>query len=105
MELSGSERFLDSDGELLAAYHDLWKAWIPFSFVRRSWPGETLAMMRTFLYLTRIPQKFDIAPPSSGRIPNVDPRLNLPGFGVASITQLRTCVIKIVTFKGGHLMC
>ena len=24
--------------------------------------------------------------------------------GVASITQLRTCVIKIVTFKGGHLM-
>ena len=24
--------------------------------------------------------------------------------GVAPITQLRTCVIKIVTFKGGHLM-
>ena len=25
--------------------------------------------------------------------------------GVALITQLRTCVIKIVTYKGGHLMC
>ena len=24
--------------------------------------------------------------------------------GVAPITQLRTCVIKVVTFKGGHLM-
>ena len=24
--------------------------------------------------------------------------------GVAPITQLRTCVIKIATFKGGHLM-
>ena len=24
--------------------------------------------------------------------------------GVALITQLRTCVIKIVIFKGGHLM-
>ena len=27
-----------------------------------------------------------------------------PNIGVALITQLRTCVIKIVTFKGGHLM-
>ena len=27
-----------------------------------------------------------------------------PCIGVATITQLRTCVIKIVTFKGGHLM-
>ena len=25
--------------------------------------------------------------------------------GVAQIKKLRTCVIKIVTFKGGHLMC
>ena len=24
--------------------------------------------------------------------------------GVAPITQLHTCIIKIVTFKGGHLM-
>ena len=70
-----------------------------------SCPCETLAMMRTFLYLTRILQEFDIALPSSGRIPNVDPRLYLPGIGVAPITQLHMCVIKIVTFKGGHLMC
>ena len=28
----------------------------------------------------------------------------LKAIGVAPIMQLRTCVIKIVTFKGGHLM-
>ena len=68
------ERFLDSNGELLAADHDLRKAWIPFSLGRRACPGETLAMSRTFLYLTRILQEFDITPASSGCIPNVDPR-------------------------------
>ena len=73
------ERFLDSNGELLPADHDLRKAWIPFSLGRRSCPGETLAMTRTFLYLTRILQEFDITPPSSGCIPNVDPRCYPPG--------------------------
>ena len=29
---------------------------------------------------------------------------NYPDIGVAPITPLRTCVIKIVTFKGDHLM-
>ena len=72
------ERFLDSNGELLPADHDLRKAWIPFSLGRRSCPGETLAMTRTFLYLTRILQEFDITPPSSGCIPNVDPRFYPP---------------------------
>ena len=69
------ERFLDSNRELLAADHDLRKAWIPFSLGRRACPGEELALTRTFLYLTRILQEFDITPPSSGHIPNVDPRL------------------------------
>ena len=73
------ERFLDSNGELLAADHDLRKAWIPFSLGRRACPGETLAISRTFLYLTRILQEFDITPPSSGCIPNVDPRRYPPG--------------------------
>ena len=72
------ERFLDSNGELLPADHDLRKAWIPFSLGRRSCPGETLAMTRTFLYLTRILQEFDITPASSGCISNVDPRFYPP---------------------------
>ena len=28
----------------------------------------------------------------------------IPAIGIAHITQLRTCVIKIVTFMGAHLM-
>ena len=68
------ERFLDSNGELLPADHVLRKAWIPFSLGRRSCPDETLAMTRTFLYLTRILQEFYITPASSMCIPNVDAR-------------------------------
>ena len=73
------ERFLESNGELLPADHDLRKAWVPFSFGRRACPGETLAMSRSFLYLTRILQEFNITPPSSGCKPNVDPRCYPPG--------------------------
>ena len=73
------ERFLDSSGELLSPDHNLRKAWVPFSIGRRICPGETLAMTRTFLYLTSILQKFEINPPSSGCIPNVDPRCYASG--------------------------
>ena len=73
------ERFLDATGELLPADHELRQACIPFSIGRRACPGKTLAMTRTFLYLTRILQEFDIRPPSSGHLPNVDPRCYSPG--------------------------
>ena len=71
--------FDQSNEELLAADHDLRKTCIPFSLGSRACPGETLAMTRTFLNLTRILQEFDITPASSGCIPNVDPRCYLPG--------------------------
>ena len=73
------ERFLDSSGEVLSADHNLRKAWVPFSMGRRTCPGETLAMTRTFLYLASILQKFELKPPSSGTIPTVDPRCYAPG--------------------------
>ena len=76
------ERFLNSSGELLSADHDLRKAWVPFSIGRRSCPGETLAMTRTFFYLANILQKFELKPPSSGRVPNVDPRCYAPGLAI-----------------------
>ena len=76
------ERFLNSSGELLSADHDLRKAWVPFSIGRRACPGETLAMSRTFLYLASILQKFELKPPSSGRVPNVDPRCYAPGITI-----------------------
>ena len=68
------ERFLEATGELLPADHELRQAWIPFCLGRRACAGQTLAMTRTFLYLTRIVQEFDIKPLSSGCIPNTDPR-------------------------------
>ena len=73
------ERFLDATGELLPADHELRQACIPFSIGRRACPGKTLAMTRTFLYLTRILQEFDIESPSTGHVPNVDPRCYSPG--------------------------
>ena len=73
------ERFIDATGELLPTDHELRQACIPFSIGRRACPGKTLAMTRTFLYLTRILQDFDIKPPSSGQVPNVDPRCYSPG--------------------------
>ena len=73
------ERWLDSNGELLSHDHDLRKAWVAFSIGRRACPGETLAETRIFLYLTNVLQKFEIEPPSSERIPNVDPRSYAPG--------------------------
>ena len=86
------ERFLDSDGELLQADHDLRKAWVPFSLGRRVCPGETLAMTRTFLYLTRVLQEFDITPPASGCIPNVDPRC----YPVSAILRVEEYLCKLV---------
>ena len=73
------ERFLDATGELLPTDHELRQACILFSIGRRACPGKTLAMTRTFLYLTRILQEFDIEPPSSGYVPNDDPRCYSPG--------------------------
>ena len=72
------ERFLDASGQLLPPDHELRQAWVPFSLGRRACPGETLAMTRTFLYLTRILQAFEIQPSSSDCIPNVDPRCYKP---------------------------
>ena len=74
------ERFLDASGQLLPPEHELRQAWVPFSLGRRACPGETLAMTRTFLYLTRILQAFEIKPSSSDCIPNVDPRCYKPHF-------------------------
>ena len=91
------ERFLDSNWELLPADHDLRKAWILFSLGRRSCPGETLALTRTFLYLTRILQEFDITPPSSGCIPNVDPRFYPPS-AVLRIEEYRCKLVPRCTY-------
>ena len=81
------ERFLDATGELLPSDHELRQACIPFSLGRRGCPGKTIANTISFLYLTRIIQEFDIKPPSSGHVPNVDPRCYSSG-----------CIIQIADY-------
>ena len=73
------ERFLDREGRLLPAEHELRQAVVTFSFGRRSCPGATLAKTRLFLYITRIFQEFDLRPASTNKLPNTDPRFYKPG--------------------------
>ena len=68
------ERFLDSRGQLVPPDHQLRQSVVLFSFGKRACPGETLAKARIFLYITRLLQVFELHPPSSGRLPNTDPR-------------------------------
>ena len=68
------ERFLDSYGQLVPPDHQLRQCVVLFSFGKRACPGETLAKARLFLYITRLLQVFDLHPPSSGQLPNTDPR-------------------------------
>ena len=72
------ERFLDCDGHLVPPDHPTRQNFVLFSFGKRSCPGETLALARMFLYITRLLQKFDFYPPSSGKLPDTDPRLVKP---------------------------
>ena len=73
------ERFLDNEGRLLPAEHELRQAVVTFSFGRRACPGATLAKTRLFLYITRILQEFDLRPASTNKLPNTDPRFYNPG--------------------------
>ena len=68
------ERFLYSRGQLVPPDHQLRQCVVLFSFGKRAGPGETPAKARMFLYITRLLQVFGLQPPSSGQLPNTDPR-------------------------------
>ena len=76
------ERFLDAQGHLLSPEHELRQSIVTFSFGKRSCPGEILAMTRIFLYIARILQTYDMDPPSTGDVPNTDPRSYIPGLNI-----------------------
>lgn len=63
------ERFLKDDGTGLKPKAE---QLIPFSVGKRMCPGETLATVEVFLYLTTILQKFTVVPPHGSRI-NLQP--------------------------------
>lgn len=60
------ERFLNSDGEVVKPDH-----LIPFFMGKRSCPGEGLATMELFLFITTILQRYEIKPAEQGPLPSL----------------------------------
>ncbi|GMT25382.1 hypothetical protein PFISCL1PPCAC_16679, partial [Pristionchus fissidentatus] len=58
------DRFLTEDGKLNSM-----EEWLPFSLGARRCPGESLAKMELFLFLTNIVYNFEILPESPEKIP------------------------------------
>ncbi|KAH7953792.1 hypothetical protein HPB49_012362 [Dermacentor silvarum] len=90
-------RFLNADG---TEVDEKPLAFMPFSVGRRACPGETLALMEVFLYVTTVLQKFRVLP-EEGKIISLDierallaarePGLGLrPGLRRPVLTQFRT---------------
>ncbi|GIY78733.1 cytochrome P450 18a1 [Caerostris darwini] len=76
------ERFLNEDGALVTKP----EGWVPFSYGKRSCPGEVPAMIELLLYFTSIIQKFTILPEAQQQ-PDLD---GLPHFVVCpKIQKLR----------------
>ncbi|XP_037568792.1 cytochrome P450 2H2-like [Dermacentor silvarum] len=76
-EIFDPHRFLKKDGSGLIAKPD---QLIPFSIGRRMCPGETLATVEIFLYLTTLLQKFTVMPLDGKRV-DLEPAavaLNMP---------------------------
>ncbi|XP_061187828.1 steroid 17-alpha-hydroxylase/17,20 lyase-like [Saccostrea echinata] len=73
------ERFLDSEGQLLAATHPIRKRLVAFGLGKRSCIGEVFAKSRIFLFLSTLMQTITIAEPYGKPLPDLDPREMIPG--------------------------
>ncbi|KAK3739739.1 hypothetical protein RRG08_020169, partial [Elysia crispata] len=62
------ERFLDAQGILKQP-----EQFIPFGIGRRACPGESLAKMELFLFLSSLVQRFDLRPAVPGQLPTLKP--------------------------------
>lgn len=68
------ERFIDADGQFGGEQKD---KMIPFSTGRRMCPGEPLAKMELYLFLTRLLQRFDVEPEDPKRLPSLEGTLGI----------------------------
>ncbi|XP_062589393.1 cytochrome P450 1A2-like [Saccostrea cucullata] len=73
------QRFLDNDGQLLAATHPIRKRLVAFGLGKRSCIGEVFAKSRIFLFLSTLMQTITIAEPEGKPLPDLDPREMIPG--------------------------
>ena len=86
------ERFLDSDGQLLPPGHIYMQNVLTFSIGQRSCLGEALGKSRMFLYMTSLLQSFDLEPPTSGMMPETDPRL----YKIGSVIQVKDFLCRAI---------
>ena len=77
------ERFLDEQGELVAADHDNRKHLMPFGAGSRMCIGEVFAMSRIFLFISAVLQHFTIRP-APGQMTSCDPRSFKPGLALVT---------------------
>ncbi|XP_061187092.1 cytochrome P450 1A2-like [Saccostrea echinata] len=73
------ERFLDSDGQLLPAFHPVRKRLAVFGFGKRSCIGEVFAKSRIFLFLSTLLQTTTIAEPKDKALLDFDPKQMITG--------------------------
>ena len=66
------ERFLDSDGDMLPADHPNRKRLMPFGAGPRVCVGETLALARLFLWITKLVSRFKVQPAEGNLISSLD---------------------------------
>ena len=69
------ERFLDEDKNLVAADHPNRKHLMPFGAGTRVCLGESLAIARLFLWITKLMQRFEVVPAENNPKSTTDPRL------------------------------
>ncbi|KAL5020569.1 hypothetical protein ScPMuIL_003461 [Solemya velum] len=73
------QRFLDSNGQILPITDPIRQSFLPFGVGNRVCVGKTMAINRTFLYISNILQNFEIQPPEGAVLPSMDPRHLVPG--------------------------
>ena len=73
-EIIRPERYLDDAGELLPADHPNRKHTMPFGAGPRVCVGETLAMMRLFIWVTTLVNRFRVDPSDDNDPSSLDPR-------------------------------
>ncbi|KAK3760740.1 hypothetical protein RRG08_019557, partial [Elysia crispata] len=66
------QRFLDDHGKFIQP-----ESFSLFGVGRRSCPGESLAKMELFLFLTSLLQRFELQPATPGQLPSLDPQQGL----------------------------
>ena len=84
------ERFLDDEGQLVAADHPNRKHLLPFGAGPRVCLGESMALARLFIWIATLAQRFTVTPADNNTVSLIDPR-NFRFEGI-----LRACPYRVI---------